>query len=43
VITEYPVPSQPGRPVGLTAGPGRLSIWFCEHASDKIGAIRLDV
>jgi virginiamycin B lyase len=43
VITEYRVPSQPGRPVGLIAGRVRLSIWFCEHGSDKIGAIRLDV
>lgn len=37
-ITEYPVPTAPSEPRGITAGPdGRL--WFAEYFSGKIGRI----
>ena len=37
-ITEFPIPTNAGRPHGITAGPDG-NLWFTEWAANKIGTI----
>src|SRR5215467_10562537 len=37
-ITEFPIPTSPGSPLAITAGPDS-NLWFAEQEGNKIGRI----
>jgi len=41
VITEFALPTQMSQPAGVAPGIGGSTIWFCEFAAQKIGAIKV--
>jgi streptogramin lyase len=43
VITEFPVPTADGSPMGIAVDVNRDTIWFTESAGNKIGKLMLSV
>ena len=38
VVTEIRLPTRGSNPLGMAAGPGGRTVWFCEWGSGQIGA-----